>query len=46
MIEVKYIPPHRRIVNEEPREKEGLKKKKESEKKNVTKVKVKVHLGP
>jgi hypothetical protein len=39
MIEVKYIPPHRRVVNEEPREKEGLKKKKESEKKNMKKVK-------
>jgi hypothetical protein len=27
MIEVKNVPPHRRAVKEEPREKEGLKKK-------------------
>jgi hypothetical protein len=27
MIEVKYVPPHRRIVKEEPRKKEELKKK-------------------
>jgi hypothetical protein len=33
MIEVKYVPPHRRVVKEEPREKEGLKKKKEPKKK-------------
>jgi hypothetical protein len=30
MIEVKIVPPHRRVVKEEPREKEGLKKKKET----------------
>jgi hypothetical protein len=29
MIEVKYVPPHRRVVKEEPRKKEGLKKKEE-----------------
>jgi electron transfer flavoprotein alpha/beta subunit len=39
MIEVKNVPPHRRIVKEEPRKKEGLKKKKESKKKDVEKVK-------
>jgi hypothetical protein len=39
MIEVKYVPPHRRIVKEEPREKEGLKKKKEPKKKDVKKIK-------
>jgi hypothetical protein len=33
MIEVKYVPPHRRVVKEEPRKKEGLKKK------NVKKIK-------
>jgi hypothetical protein len=27
MIEVKYVPPHRRVVKEEPRKKEELKKK-------------------
>jgi hypothetical protein len=27
MIEVKYVPPHRRVVNEEPRKKEEPKKK-------------------
>jgi hypothetical protein len=27
MIEVKYVPPHRRIVKEEPRKKEEPKKK-------------------
>jgi hypothetical protein len=27
IIEVKYVPPHRRVVNEEPRKKEELKKK-------------------
>jgi hypothetical protein len=32
MIEVKNVPPHRRIVKEEPRKKEGLKKKKEPKK--------------
>jgi hypothetical protein len=39
MIEVKNVPPHRRVVKEEPREKEGLKKKKEPKKKNVKKIK-------
>jgi hypothetical protein len=32
MIEVKNVPPHRHVVKEEPREKEGLKKKKEPKK--------------
>jgi hypothetical protein len=27
MIEVKYVPPHRHVVKEEPRKKEGPKKK-------------------
>jgi hypothetical protein len=39
MIEVKYVPPHRRVVKEEPRKKEGLKKKKEPKKKDVKKAK-------
>jgi hypothetical protein len=39
MIEVKYVPHHRRVVKEEPREKEGLKKKKEPKKKDVKKIK-------
>jgi hypothetical protein len=39
MIEVKDAPPHRRVVKEEPRKKEGLKKKKEPKKKDVKKVK-------
>jgi hypothetical protein len=40
MIGVKNVPPHRRIVKEEPRKKEGLKKKKkEPKKKDVKKVK-------
>jgi hypothetical protein len=39
MIEVKYVPPHHRIVKEEPREKEGMKKKKEPKKKDVKKIK-------
>jgi hypothetical protein len=39
MIEVKNVPPHRRVVKEEPREKEGLKKKKEPKKKDVNKIK-------
>jgi hypothetical protein len=39
MIEVKDVPPHRRIVKEEPRKKEGLKKKKEPKKMNVKKIK-------
>jgi hypothetical protein len=38
MIEVKYVPPHRHVVKEEPREKEELKKKKEP-KKDVKKIK-------
>jgi hypothetical protein len=39
MIEVQNVPPHHRIVKEEPREKEGLKKKKETKKKGVKKIK-------
>jgi hypothetical protein len=39
MIEVKNVPPQRRVVREEPRKKEGLKKKKEPKKKDVKKVK-------
>jgi hypothetical protein len=39
MIEVKDVPPHRHIVKEEPRKKEGLKKKKEPKKKDVKKIK-------
>jgi hypothetical protein len=39
MIEVKYVPPHHRVVKEEPREKEGLTKKKEPKKKDVKKIK-------
>jgi hypothetical protein len=40
MIRVKDVPPHRRVVKEEPRKKEGLKKKKEpKKKKDVKKVK-------
>jgi hypothetical protein len=39
MIEVKNVPPHRRIVKEEPRKKEGLKKKKEPKKMDVKKIK-------
>jgi hypothetical protein len=40
MIGVKDVPPHRRVVKEEPRKKEGLKKKKEpKKKKNVKKIK-------
>jgi hypothetical protein len=39
MIEVKDVPPHRRVVKEEPRKKEGLKKKKEPKKKDVKKIK-------
>jgi hypothetical protein len=38
MIEVKYVPPHRHVVKEEPREKERMKKKKEP-KKDVKKIK-------
>jgi hypothetical protein len=39
MIEVKNVPLHRRVVKDEPRKKEGLKKKKEPKKKDVKKVK-------
>jgi hypothetical protein len=39
MIEVKNVPPHRRIDKEERRKKEGLKKKKEPKKKDVKKIK-------
>jgi hypothetical protein len=39
MIGVKDIPPHRRVVKEEPRKKEGLEKKKEPKKKDVKKIK-------
>jgi hypothetical protein len=39
MIEVKNVPPQCHIVKEEPRKKEGLKKKKEPKKKDVKKVK-------
>jgi hypothetical protein len=39
MIEVKDVPPHRRVVKQEPRKKEGLKKKKEPKKKDVMKIK-------
>jgi hypothetical protein len=39
MIEVKNVPPHRRVVKEESREKEGLKRKKEPKKKDVKKIK-------
>jgi hypothetical protein len=38
MIEVKDVPPHRRIVKKELGKKEGLKKKKEPKKKDVKKV--------
>jgi hypothetical protein len=39
MIEVKDVPHHRRVVKQEPRKKEGLKKKKEPKKKDVMKIK-------
>jgi hypothetical protein len=39
MIEVKYVPPHRRIFKEEPRKKEEPKKKEELKKKKVKKIK-------
>jgi hypothetical protein len=39
MIEVKDVPSPRRVVKEEPRKKEGLKKKKEPKKKDVKKIK-------
>jgi hypothetical protein len=38
MIEVEYVPPHRRVVKEEPRKKEGLNKKEELKKKDVKKI--------
>jgi hypothetical protein len=37
MIEVKYVPPHRRVVKEEPRKKKEPKKKEEPKKKDVKK---------
>jgi hypothetical protein len=43
MIGVKDVPPHRRIVKEEPRKKEGLKKKKEPKKKDVKKSRKVLH---
>jgi hypothetical protein len=39
MIEVKYVPPHHRVVKEELRKKEDLTKKEEPKKKNVKKIK-------
>jgi hypothetical protein len=39
MIEVKYVPPHRRVVKEEPKKKEDLKEKEEPKKKDVKKIK-------
>jgi hypothetical protein len=39
MIEVKYVPPHRRVVKEETKKKEELKKKEEPKKKDVQKIK-------
>jgi hypothetical protein len=39
MIGVKDVPPHCRVVKEEPRKKEGLKKKNEPKKKDVKKIK-------
>jgi hypothetical protein len=39
MIEVKYVPPHRHIIKEEPRNKEALRKKEEAKKKEVKKIK-------
>jgi hypothetical protein len=39
MIEVKYFPPHRSVVKEEPRKKEELKKKEEPKKKDVREIK-------
>jgi hypothetical protein len=39
MIEVKYVPPHLHVVKEEPRKKNGLKRKKELKKKDVKKIK-------
>jgi hypothetical protein len=39
MIEVKNVSPPHRVAKEEPRKKEGLKKKKEPKKKDVNKIK-------
>jgi hypothetical protein len=39
MIEVKNVPPQCRVVKEEPRKMEGLKKKKEPKEKDVKKIK-------
>jgi hypothetical protein len=39
MIEVKYVPPHCRLVKEEPRKKEELKKKEEPKKEDAKKIK-------
>jgi hypothetical protein len=39
MIEVKYVPPHHRVVKEEPRKKEERKKKEKPKKKDVKKIK-------
>jgi hypothetical protein len=39
MIEVKYVPPHHRVVKEEPRKKDERKKKEEPKKKDVKKIK-------
>jgi hypothetical protein len=39
MIEVKYVPPHCRVVKEESRKKEGLEKKEQPKKKDVKKIK-------
>jgi hypothetical protein len=39
MIEVKYVPPHRRVVKEEPRKKEEPNKKEEPKNKEVKKIK-------
>jgi hypothetical protein len=39
MIEVKYVPPHCRVVKEEPRKKEELRKNEEPKKKDVKKIK-------
>jgi hypothetical protein len=39
MIELKNVPPHCRVVKDEPRKNEGLKKKKEPKKKDVKEIK-------
>jgi hypothetical protein len=43
MIEVKYVPPHSRVVKEEPRKKKEPKKKQEPKKKEVKKIKELLH---